>query len=124
MLPLDVLEVRDHFHNVCRQVLEINLFQFGSSILKVLIENSQLISELVTEVVENFGMPAIILSLDVVQHQMVIDDDWTEILFSLTVVEGTTVFTDLGEQLLPEVDIFAQPFINLFGIDLPQGFVV
>lgn len=50
-------------------------------------------------------MPAVILSVDSVQDQSVVNNNRTEILFSLTVVKSFSVFSDLVKQGLPLVDI-------------------
>lgn len=69
-------------------------------------------------------MPRVVFGVDLVEHQPVVDDERTEALLSLAVVEGTPVLSNLVEERLPAVNVVTQPIIDFLGIDHPQSFIV
>ena len=46
--------------------MEVDLFELSASTLQILIKGSQLVRKLVTKVIENLSVPAVIFGLDVV----------------------------------------------------------
>jgi hypothetical protein len=69
-------------------------------------------------------MPTIVLRVYSVQDESIVNDNWTEVLFSLTIIESLSVLSDFVEQSLPFVNVIPQLIVNLFRVDDPQGFII
>jgi hypothetical protein len=104
--------------------LEIDLLQLTLGIQHVVEEGLESLSELFPEMAQNFSVPGIILGVNFVEDKPIVDDEGTKRLFSLAVVKGASVFTNLVEQCLPLIDVITQSFVDFLGVDDPKGLVV
>jgi hypothetical protein len=104
--------------------LEVDLFELVLGGLNVVEEGLESVSELLSEVSQDFVMPGVVLGVDFVEDQAVVDYNGTKSLFGLTVVEGSSVLSDFVEESLPFVDVVSQFLEDLLRVDDPEGLVV
>lgn len=73
---------------------------------------------------KNFSVPGVIFSIDFVEYKPVINNKWTEALFSLAVIESASIFTNLVKEGLPLINVVSKPFVNLLSINNPECLIV
>ena len=64
-------------------------------------------------------MPLIILVVDLDLNQTVIHNDGSKVLLSLTVIKCLPPLLDVGQHLLPTLNIISHGILNLLGIQHP-----
>ena len=119
MFFLHILEIVDHVYDVSWQILEVYLLELGSGILAVGVEWFKSVPELGTEMTDDLIVPRIIFGVDFIEDETVVNDNGAEILLSLTVIEGFSIFPNFIKQILPQGNVIAQFVVYLFRVNYP-----
>lgn len=80
--------------------------------------------EHLSELAQHLLVPGVILQVDLGLDFAVVDDDWTELLPGLGIIEGSSGFPDLDQERLPLVEVLSQAVVDVLGLHVPQTLVL
>lgn len=54
----------------------------------------------------------------------IVDDHWSKLFSSLSIVKGSPSFANLDQQGLPLCEVFTKTVVNVFSLHVPQALVL